>query len=62
MRAQRQAGIITAEQFRAAMELLEATETCDKCGGKGDLSPVPEPDPSLPCPKCDGTGQMRTLR
>lgn len=59
MRAQRQADIITADQFRAAMDILEATETCDRCGGTGVYPP---PDEPLFCAKCEGSGQMRVLR
>ena len=59
LRAQRQAGVINADQFRTCMDLLEATETCDRCGGTGDdgtsgLIPY--------CPKCESTGQMREIR
>lgn len=57
MRAQRQAGIINADQFRATMDILEATEPCDRCGATGV-----EPNATIPCVKCAGTGQMYTLR
>ena len=59
LRAQRQAGIISADQFRTAMDLLEATETCDKCQGSGNSY---GPDVAPGCEKCDSTGQMRVLR
>ena len=58
-RALRQAGAITADEFRDALALLEATEPCDRCGGTGA---DPETGMPTPCAKCDGTGQMRTLR
>jgi DnaJ-class molecular chaperone len=58
-RALRQAGAITADESRVALELLSATEDCDRCGATGR---DPNYDPDLPCGKCEGTGQMRTLR
>ena len=60
MRAQRQADIITADQFRAAMDILEATEPCDRCEETG-VYPVGDPH-EAPCEKCEGSGQMYTLR
>jgi hypothetical protein len=59
-RALRQADVITADQFRDAMDVLEATETCDRCQGTG-IEPDTEETP-LSCQKCEGTGQMRVLR
>ena len=60
LRAQRQANVITADQFRTCMDLLEATETCDRCGGDGNEY---ADDTDAPwCEKCDGTGQMRVIR
>jgi hypothetical protein len=58
-RAFRQANIITADQFRDAMELLTATEPCDKCAGTGNSEPEGQPPM---CTKCDGTGEMRSIR
>lgn len=58
-RAFRQANIITADEFRAASDLLVATEACDRCGGTGRF----EGDAVPPgCNKCDGTGEMRVIR
>jgi ribosomal protein L40E len=58
-RAFRQADIITADQFRVAMDLLTATEDCDRCGATGDDGS----SPNIPtCQKCDSTGQMRVIR
>ena len=58
LRSLRQGNVITADQFRTCLDLLEATQPCDRCGESGR-----EPsDPNLPCAKCTGTGQMYVLR
>lgn len=55
LRAFRQANIITADQQRAARDLLEATEPCGVCiGAIGVIVPT--------CPRCDGTGEQRVIR
>ena len=61
-RALRQANAITAAEFRAAMDALEATENCDRCDASGVDPSAPPGGPPLACAKCDGSGQMRTLR
>jgi DnaJ-class molecular chaperone len=58
LQALRQTNIISAQQMRDAITLLEATEACDRCDGTGVL---PQPA-GAQCPKCEGTGQMRTIR
>lgn len=63
VRALRQANAITADQSRATLDILEATEPCDHCNATG-IDPITawETAPEPVCPKCEGTGQMRTLR
>lgn len=64
LQALRQTNIISAQQMRDAIALLEATETCDRCAGTGvadDVNTAGIPV-RIPCPKCDGTGQMRVIR
>ena len=59
VKALREATAITGPERDAAMAALEATETCDKCGGDGNSMP----EGAAPgCEKCDGTGQMRVIR
>lgn len=60
-RALRQADAITADEFRAAMNTLEATEPCDRCDGTG-AELTTEYSWPVGCSKCEGTGQMRVLR
>lgn len=65
VRALRQAGVITANQSRATLDILEATETCDRCGGDGidpDSEQLVASGVAGTCVKCEGSGQMRTLR
>lgn len=60
LQALRQTNIISAQQMRDAITLLESTETCDRCGGTGRSAGFD--GVTTACPKCDGTGQMRSIR
>lgn len=57
----RQTNVITKAKMDECVALLEATVTCDKCGGDGTIPP--EKDPlETPCDKCYGTGEMFVIR
>lgn len=61
LRAMRQADVISADQYRTVLTLLEATELCPRCGGDGQLEET-HPDLSQRCPRCNGTGEEYILR
>jgi len=59
IKALRDAKAITAPEQDLALAALEATTTCDKCGGSGNSQP--EDMPPF-CDKCGSTGEMYVIR
>lgn len=56
----RQTNVISKSIMDQCIALLEATEPCDRCNATG-VHPIGDPVGS-PCEKCEGTGQMYTIR
>lgn len=60
----RQTNVISKAEMDACIALLEATEPCDRCGATGVYPPPPQaggPGGGT-CEKCEGTGQMYSIR
>jgi hypothetical protein len=60
LQALRQTDCITKAQMDACIALLVATEPCDRCNETGAYPP--ENPVAASCAKCEGTGQMYTIR